>query len=88
MASVLFLNCPVTFKGKWPKSVFGMGQDPKGMERLWMLFASAAINRCETWCIDLHQSEQRHRGSWICFLFLVPQFGNYLFDNALKRKPL
>lgn len=65
MAFLLFLNCPVTLHFKARRESFPCGTDPKGMERLWMFFASAAINRCKTWCIDLY-----HRG--LDHFFLVP----------------
>lgn len=58
------LSCYVTFKAR--RESFPCGTDPKVMERMWMFFASAAINRCKTCCIDLYQSEGHHRGGlWI-----------------------
>ncbi len=60
MAFVLFLNCPVTLHFK-ARREFSVWDRPTGMERLWMFFASAAINRCKTWCIYLYPSEGRQR---------------------------
>ncbi len=77
------LSCYVTFKAR--RESFLCGTDSKGMERLWMFFASAAINRCKTWCIDLYQSEGHHRGGlWILYV-LFPN-GAIIFLITLRKE--
>ncbi len=59
---------------------FSLWDRPKGMERLWMFFASAAINRCKTWCIYLYPSEERQ-----FFFFGFPN-GAIIFLITLRKE--
>lgn len=88
---VRFLNCPVRLHVKRPRRALSMGQTLKSMERLWMIFASAAMNRCKTWYIDLYQSEQRHGGGFFVVVdgSIIGQISFWWFfekETAVKKK--